>query len=315
MRRLTRQIEQLLYTEECVVVPGIGAFLVHHEPAVVDEQKGLIYPGRCRISFNATLKDNDGVLVKSYSDAFSFGYRRSLSIMEKDIEELRSQLLSSGVAEIGEVGKLVQSKGEMNLTFIPNPHHPFSIDYYGLRPVAMLPRPKVTTEETEHRAGLKGHIYYLPINLRAIGYSSVAAAMVAMAIFIPNQKLHSPSNVTQYQAGFLTEQVAEQKAEPTPVVEEVQVPTFEGFSITDGSDRLGRYYVVVATLPNEAMAHKFINENSNYLRFTREGGVLISSRGLHRFYAASFETSEEAQTYLRELTKEEAFSTAWIHKQ
>ena len=315
MRRLTRQIEQLLYTEECVVVPGIGAFLVHHEPAVVDEQKGLIYPGRCRISFNAALKDNDGVLVKSYSDAFSFGYRRSLSIMEKDIEELRSQLLTSGVVEVGEVGKLIQSKGEMNLTFIPNPHHPFSIDYYGLRPVAMLPRPEVTTEETGRRAGLKGHIYYLPINLRAIGYSSVAAAMVAMAIFIPNQKLQSPSNAMQYQAGFLTEQVAEQEAEPAPVVEEVQVPTFEGFRITEGSERLGHYYVVVATLPNEAMAHKFILENSSYLRFTKEGGVLISSRGLHRFYAASFETKEEAQEYLRELTKEVAFKTAWIHKQ
>ncbi|MDY3119860.1 hypothetical protein [Porphyromonas somerae] len=315
MRRLTRQIEQLLYTEECVVVPGIGGFLVHHEPAVADEQKGLIYPGHCRISFNAALKDNDGVLVKSYSDAFSFGYRRSLSIMEKDIEELRAQLLSSGVVEIGEVGKLVQSKGEMNLTFIPNPHHPFSIDYYGLRPVAMLPRPKAATKVPEQRAGLKGHIYYLPINLRTLGYGSVAAAMVAMAIFIPNQKLQSPSNVTQYQAGFLTEQVAEQKEEPTPVVEEVQAPTFEGFRITEGSEQPGRYYVVVATLPNEAMAHKFINENSNYLRFAGEGGVLVSSRGLHRFYAASFETSEEAQTYLRELTKEEAFSTAWIHKQ
>ena len=196
------------------MVPGIGGFLVHHEPAVADEQKGLIYPGRCRISFNAALKDNDGVLVKSYSDAFSFGYRRSLSIMEKDIEELRAQLLSSGVVEIGEVGKLVQSKGEMNLTFIPNPHHPFSIDYYGLRPVAMLPRPKAATKVPEQRAGLKGHIYYLPINLRSLGYGSVAAAMVAMAIFIPNQKLQSPSNVTQYQAGFLTEQVAEQKEEP-----------------------------------------------------------------------------------------------------
>ena len=73
--------------------------------------------------------------------------------------------------------------------------------------------------------------------------------------------------------------------------------------------------MVVATLPNEAMAHKFIHENSSYLRFTKEGGVLISSRGLHRFYAASFETKEEAQEYLRELTKEEAFKTAWIHKQ
>lgn len=320
MKRLIKQIEQLLYSEECVVVPKVGAFLVHHEPAVTDETKGLIFPGHCRISFNATLKDNDGLLVRSYSDAFSFGYKRSLALLEKDIEELKGELLTSGVVQIGEVGKLAQAKGDDRIQFIPNPLHPFSIDYYGLRPVAMLPPIQAKQGKGERRSGLKGHIYYLPINLRTIGYSSVAAAMVAMAILIPNQRLTIPSEWTQHQAGFLTTQTTKPKVEKpetaTAIAEAApEAPQLAGFRLTNKEESEGRYYVVVATLSNEAITEKFIRENEVFARFKEEGGILVSNRGLHRIYAASFADGTEARVYLRELIKEEPFSTAWVHKE
>lgn len=298
------------------MVPKVGAFLVHHEPAVTDRTKGLIFPGYCRISFNAALKDNDGLLVRSYSEAFSFGYKRSLALLEKDIEELKSELLTSGVVQMGEVGKLAQAKGEDRIQFIPNPTHPFSVDYYGLRPVAMLPQIESETTAEEQPKGLKGHIYYLPINLRTLGYGSVAAAMVALAVLIPNQRLTMPSEMTQHQAGFLPTQTTEPKKvvaeEAAPVVE---VPQLAGFRLVEQSEGEGRYYVVVATLSGEAQTKKFVSENEEFLQFAEEGGILRSNSGLCRIYAKSFADGAEAQEYLRELTKTKGFETAWVHKQ
>ncbi|MDO5017369.1 MAG: hypothetical protein Q4E10_03270 [Porphyromonas sp.] len=339
MRRLIKQIEQLLYNEECVVVPGVGAFIVHHQPAVVEESKGLIYPGRCRITFNAALSQSDGVLVRQYSEAFSFGYRRSQAIMEQDIDELKAQLLSHGVVEMGEIGKLTQMRGDDRIVFIPNESHPFSIDYYGLQPVAMLPKVAPKGEEGRSGVGRRGHIYYLPINLRAVGYGAAAAAMVAVALLIPNKRIDIPSDIKQYQAGFLatteksvttavnemeeapvvevapTEEAAEKATEEAVVEAVPELPKIADFRVTTSAEGAGRYYVVVATLSDEARTRKFLTDNAEYKVFAREGGVLVSNSGLHRVYARSFDNHEAAREYLRTIISQEAFASSWIHQQ
>lgn len=92
MRRLIKNIEQVLYREECVVIPGVGAFLRHNASASIDGGKGLIYPGHSHLSFNAALQQNDGVLVRQYMSVFSMGYKKALSLLESDIHEFREDL-------------------------------------------------------------------------------------------------------------------------------------------------------------------------------------------------------------------------------
>ncbi|MDD7437490.1 MAG: SPOR domain-containing protein [Bacteroidales bacterium] len=312
MRRLIKHIEQLLYREECVVVPGLGAFILHQETAVADEPKGLIYPGRSHISFNGALNHNDGLLVQSYSDAFSFGYKRSLSLLESDVQELRSQLLSTGVVQMGEMGKLMQTRGEEHIRFIPNEAHPFSIDHYGLQPVAMLPSVTKMSLSADSKPRRKGDVYYLPINLKHLAYGSAAAAMVALALLIPNQKLSIPSDVAQYQAGFVTAKAVEEPT-PAPVVD--TTPRVDGFEIVRHEEGKGRYYVVVATLSSEKQMIRFIAEHPEIRIFAEEGGVLVSQRGLHRIFAKSFEDAAEAQAFLTEIARDKAYSTSWVHKQ
>lgn len=310
MRRLIKHIEQLLYREECVVVPGLGAFILHQDAAVADEPKGLIYPGRSRISFNGALSQNDGLLVQSYSDAFSFGYKRSLALLESDVQELRAHLLTNGVVQMGEIGKLMQSRGEEQIRFIPNESHPFSIDQYGLQPVAMLPNVGKVAMPADRKAKRNGDIYYLPINLKHLAYGSAAAAMVALALFIPNQKLTIPSDIAQYQAGFVTTEVVEA---PAPVVD--TTPRIDGFEVVQNEQGKGRYYVVIATLSGEKRMAKFVADNPYIRSFAAEGGVLVSQSGLHRIFAKSFEDASEAQAYLTELTSNKEYRTAWVHKQ
>lgn len=64
---------------------------------------------------------------------FSFGYKRSLALVESDVQELKQKLLSTGVVSLGQVGKLTQDRVGGGIRFLPNEEDPFSIQYYGLR--------------------------------------------------------------------------------------------------------------------------------------------------------------------------------------
>ncbi len=325
MKRLIRHIERLLYREPCVVVPNLGAFIRHTEESVVDHPKGLIYPSRSRISFNSALAKDDGILVRSYSEAYSYGYKRSLRLLEKDVEEVKSELLSSGVVQMGEVGQLLRSRNGQ-LSFFPNDNHPFSVDTYGLQPVAMLPPigTNVTPLVSKNKARRDGDIYYLPINIRHLAYGGVAVALTAIALLIPNDKLASPQDLQQYEAGFVAVQNKALVTSPIPevvttkVVEPVEsqevLPTIYGYPLMSEADEEGRYYVVIATLSGEEEMRRFLEENSSFDAFIDKGGILVSKSGMYRLFAESFADEAEARDYLRELRTHAPFSTSWLYR-
>lgn len=327
MKRVIKHIEQLLYKQECVVVPGLGAFIRHQRSAETDPAKGLIYPGRSEISFNAALSQNDGLLVQSYSDAFSFGYKRARTLLESDVRELQTALSTHGIVQMGEIGKLMQDRTDGRITFIPNPDHPFSIEYYGLAPVAMLPH--LDAERSGIRPGgqgkRKGDVYYLPINLRTMKYGAVAAVFTALALLIPSAKLSDPSvEKLQYQAGFLSPRTTpiEKSEAETPVVnfsseipmsEETDIERMGSLKVLRTPIGMERYYIVVASLENERQMDKFMRTNGESLHGFTNAGVIISPT-YHRIYTDSFDTIEEARIYLNELIQNPAFATSWIYK-
>ena len=44
MIELTKHIEILLLENDCVIVPGLGGFIAHHQPAHYEEDEGLFLP-------------------------------------------------------------------------------------------------------------------------------------------------------------------------------------------------------------------------------------------------------------------------------
>ena len=59
---LDKYIEDLLYRNECVVIPNFGAFITSLNSAQANNN-GMILPPSKSISFNNKLQKNDGVLA------------------------------------------------------------------------------------------------------------------------------------------------------------------------------------------------------------------------------------------------------------
>lgn len=108
METLPLHIEYLLTRHECVIVPGIGAFIVTEREACIDTENGIVSPRRREISFNSSVVTDDGLLSHSLARKehlpYEVAHRRLYSLIEK----MRSDLNLEGEVSLGMLGKLLQ---------------------------------------------------------------------------------------------------------------------------------------------------------------------------------------------------------------
>lgn len=321
MKRITRYIEQSLYRHECVVVPGLGAFIRHEESATLDPTKGLIFPGRSEISFNAALRTDDGILVDAYRRAFSLNYKRALSMIQGDVAELYHDLQTAHMLQLGSVGRLTMDKDTRQITFYPNPEHPFSTEHYGEMPTPQLPRlaePASTPLAPERKQG----VYYLPIHINTLKYGAAAVVIGVLTLLVPGHSLTTTTEKS-YQAGFFADLERKMEYPPLPnamveapvtaVNETSPKRLLAGCPLLEHTAGKVKYYVVIASLRNLELMEKYLKANPGYASFP-QGGVL-QGRSQQRLFAASFELMEEAAAYRKQLVAEHPeLQSAWIYK-
>lgn len=322
MRRLIKNIEQVLYHEECVVVPGVGAFLRHDASATIDGSKGLIYPGHTDLSFNSAIQKNDGILVQQYMSAFSMGYKRAHSLLESDIREFRESLHQNGLIQVGSIGRLTLDRTEGRITFLPNSDHPYSINFYGLMPVTQLPEVVETSRVPNSTTARKSDIFYLPINLRTIRYGVAAAVFALAVLLIPTKRLSFPEGASQYRAGFLLPQKTEEA--PHPISHETiqaagpTLPSSDiavaGLPVVIPEVGTPRYYVVIASLKSEKQVEKYVRQYQPAKYFSHSG-ILVTPSGMHRVFTGVYDSMEAAQADLNsQVIVHPDFASAWVYE-
>ena len=82
---LVKGIEELLYYHECVTIPDFGSFLVSNTSAKVDFKTGKFVSPKRKISFNALIKQNDGILAKYISSNKNISYQNWIPSREGNI--------------------------------------------------------------------------------------------------------------------------------------------------------------------------------------------------------------------------------------
>ena len=131
MNDLARHIEALLVGNDCVIVPGLGGFIIHYTPAVWVEKDNVFLPPTRMTGFNARLKVNDGLLVQSYMTAHHVDFAKATKLVEKDADELLSLLHTEGKVTLGNIGQLHLSIHN-TLEFIPDSNPLCAPAFYGL---------------------------------------------------------------------------------------------------------------------------------------------------------------------------------------
>jgi hypothetical protein len=124
-------ISQLLYRYQCVTVPGFGAFLTEIQSAQIHENSHSFYPPKKLVSFNAYLKNNDGLLANHIAQAEKMSYEVAVSVIENQVATWKSKLHDFGAIALKNVGELALNS-ENNLVFTPYDQLNYLTSSFGL---------------------------------------------------------------------------------------------------------------------------------------------------------------------------------------
>ena len=134
MQPIGDYLKKLLYQYDCLVVPGLGAFLSHAVSASYNERDGLFLPPRRRLAFNEAMRLDDGILTNYLMFHEQCNREAALRHIDAFVQEIRQSAHLEGSYAIAGIG-LFSLNAENSLQFDPELRHNFLSSAYGLSPV------------------------------------------------------------------------------------------------------------------------------------------------------------------------------------
>ena len=128
--QLSKAINSLLYTNDCVTVPGFGSFIVNKFSSVYDEKKGKFYPPSRRVSFNPKIKNNDGLLANFISEKETISYEAAVKNIHNEVISWKKKLNTEPIL-LDNIGELSYNSDE-NIIFSPDLDSNHFLGSYGL---------------------------------------------------------------------------------------------------------------------------------------------------------------------------------------
>ncbi|MFM1772538.1 MAG: hypothetical protein RLZZ71_1680 [Bacteroidota bacterium] len=131
-------IKDLLYSNDCVVLPGLGGFIAKYKGASLNSSLHTIYPPQKTIGFNPQIKENDGLLVSALCALNSCTYADARIELDAWVREQSNTLLRGEKISWKGIGILFQDRlGKIQ--FIPDSKGNFSVESFGLEKIILVP--------------------------------------------------------------------------------------------------------------------------------------------------------------------------------
>ena len=136
MIELSKHIQYLLLENDCVIVPDLGGFIAHYQPARYDKEKGLYIPPVRTIGFNPQLTMNDGLLVQSFMQTHHTDFPDATRMIAAKVDRIKELLYHEGMVEFQGVGSLYYNI-QNDYEFHPMEQGILSPILYGLGPLEL----------------------------------------------------------------------------------------------------------------------------------------------------------------------------------
>jgi nucleoid DNA-binding protein len=127
-------IEKLLAANDHAIVPGLGGFVIRHQPAQVVNHKML--PPHIAISFNPLMNHHDGLLALEISRSKGITYRKATEIIHHEIRDYKNKLRIGEKLEFGRMGTFTVDDNH-KLIFDPSFCPPFIPFNLGLQKISI----------------------------------------------------------------------------------------------------------------------------------------------------------------------------------
>lgn len=299
---LSLHITTLLRRNECVIIPGVGAFVATRREAVF--ANGLMSAPVREISFNPALTYDDGLLASSVSRRLKISFEQARERVAAESALLQRRLRNEGAVQLERIG-LLQRRSGGRLEFVPE--CAWTLVPPSLRLTPAAPKFEVVrpvAAEAERAVA----VVRVPLRLRWL-----RVAAVAVVLSIVGFALSTPIDIATAQHASLAAPAftapEPEIIDPLPVPADLELNLANapeaGFVIPEPeTDK--PYVVVVASLPSAQKAAEYIAGAGPGLQF-------IQSDGRFRVYAAQGDTPESARAAADNISGFAArFPDSWV---
>ena len=186
--QLTKAINILLYTNDCVTVPEFGSFIINKFSSIYDENKGKFYPPSRRVSFNSKIKSNDGLIANFISKESGISYEDAVKKVHTEVVSWK-KILNEEPLVLKNIGELSYNADE-NIVFVPDLDSNHFLGSFGLPTIYY--KKKLTSEYTYNKSTLKKYNDLKPNNSESkvpefIKYAAAMVLIISATFFFNNE--------------------------------------------------------------------------------------------------------------------------------
>jgi len=283
---LDKYIEDLLYRNECVVIPNFGAFITSVNSANLNNE-GVFTPPSKSISFNKKIKKNDGVLANYIAELNDISFDEAMKLIKLNVSNFNNDILNRKDIVFSKVG--VISINEKLTEFVSYSNINYLKDSYGLSSVSS--------------SFIKRNKKKAPFS----NFSKYAAALIAgllISSIVYNNELNkiAQKNIIAYQQADLLIEKEIQKAtfvieNPLPLVKMIV------------KENIGDFHVVAGSFSIEENSFTRLKQLKNKGYKARKIGQ--NKFGLFQVAYSSFHTRSDADMALEKIRISDN-EAAWI---
>ena len=292
-------IAQLLYRYQCVTVPGFGAFLTEIQSAQLIESSNSFFPPKKIISFNAYLKNNDGLLANYIAQAEKTSYEYAISAIQYEVFNWKKALQENGLFAIKNVGNF-SLNADKNLIFTPYDQTNYLTNSFGL---SAFVSPMVKRELFEQKIEALEEdevIVFAPERRRTSVYLKYAA------IFVLGLGVTGAIGYPIYQQQIANETILVESAVQKQVQNKIQEATFfiknpiPAVTLTVKEEKMS-YHIMAGAFRDERNAQKAFERLSDQGYKARR--IPENKYGLFPVLYGSYATFAEAESAKQEIQK------------
>ena len=309
MISMIEHIEYLMLSNDCVVVPGFGAFIAQYTSSNNCAQNSTFTSPKRSISFNASINHNDGLLANSIAKKALIPYAEALKQIEKSTTICRQALSDGSEVPFGRLGFFI-SNAEGHIEFIPFHHELANDDFFGLQsfsfPTLAERNAQVATEETVSETYSEPEINIGRRNLFSHKAVQIAASIVMLVCL--TFALSTPIIVDKPTHQLATLNV------PTPTMPKHKVVKTEEISLQKQVEAAsekkeansnGRYAIIICSLKKQSQVAQYFQENKDI-----NPANVIKKNGYYMIYFNRGDNYQELVKEAKQMPK--PYTEFWI---
>ncbi|MDD2552031.1 MAG: SPOR domain-containing protein [Dysgonamonadaceae bacterium] len=321
MDEIALHIDFLLHTHDCIIVPGLGGFVVNTTDI---ERNGLwgINSPTCELIFNSKLTYNDGLLAESLMKTNDISFDIAIKRIDSACNELKDTLQKQEEVIWNNLGTF-RLNNEKEPFFLPNKSY-IRPNFFGLTHARLKPLSILSTKanNNENAIPVKTFLRYIS--------SAIAVALLFFFIAVSYNNFGPKSQQAEIVSKTLIFNKSKSVSETTkangltethnPIANRVVSKTESANSLTSTNTETTlnqskssiNYYIVVGVYEVRDVAEKMLNDLKNQGFNTAS---ILKRPGRLDVYSASFTDKREAQSFLKKFHADyPKYYDAWLLK-